>query len=174
MKKFFEIFLAIALWVSFILMVGAAEVNSWGWVFLFLGIMGIIVLILNKFYSEEELEEFEKDEIPFRETIPTNFIENLMKEILNTSNGSCNDISGFRQDDFEVVRVYFAGRTLCIDVKSIDNKFTNIITISSAGTCGWFNFEYNNKGKKIVRDTLSPIEKDMYVEICKRNNINIG
>ena len=173
MKKFIEFSLGFGFWIVFMLLCGAAESKEWRWVVVFLILFGLICWKVNEVVKNKEDKEKNNNNpkfLFFRETIPANFLENVMETILKYP----EDLLGFVQDELEVTNVYFAGRTLCIDVKDIDcdnDDWKGVITISN-GTCGWFNPDGYVEGVEVKREELTQIEEDMYKEICKKNNIN--
>lgn len=172
MEKFVKILVGFGFWISFMLLCSFAEANKWGWALFFLIVFAVVCYIGNEFSKENEIDE--EKELNFRDTIPAKFLENVMSLLIEETKNPTMKVFVFNQEELDVRNVYFAGRTLCIDVEDIDsdNEWEGVITITK-DSCGWFDPYGYEEGERVSRSELTAIEKDMYIEFCKMNNIKI-
>lgn len=121
--------------------------------------------------------------IDFDKTISDNFIQGVLKYFIKISSENLLDKEKrkkFIQEYYEVIQAYFCGRTFCVDVKYFETGYDWIdketkdwrdtITITK-NDCGWFDPDNYRKGFRVERRELTEEEKELYIELCKLNNI---
>lgn len=109
----------------------------------------------------------EKTKVDFSETIPNDFISDVLKYIWNKVFEGVKEFN-FKKEKVELLNVYFTGATLCLDIKNINYNKIFVITISSNGSVGYFDPEGWCKGYYVEREKLSEKEFDIYKDIYKR------
>lgn len=109
------------------------------------------------FLLKNKKQDIKKLEI--KEFLPKDFLNFALSDIIYYK-GALN----FKKDNWEIVNCYFAGATLCLDVKNNVLNIKDVITICSDNTFGFFvNSSY-------TRSNLSSEEIDKVNIIRKSVN----